>query len=81
MKTIFIPIDEIYVPTKHRPKLDSDRVEKVAEDFIETGHLMPILVRHDGKRYVLVKGINRLEACRSLGEERIAAFRVQAAQH
>ncbi len=81
MKTIYVPIEEIYVPVKHRQNLNPEKVETVADAFMETGHMTPILVRHDGKRYVLVKGINRLEACKALGEELVAAFKVQAAQH
>ena len=42
---------------------------------------MPIHVRRDGARYVLVEGLHRLEAMRALGEETIEALVVGARQH
>jgi ParB-like chromosome segregation protein Spo0J len=39
---------------------------------------VPIRVRADGDRYVLVEGLHRLEACRSLGEETVMAVLAQA---
>jgi ParB-like chromosome segregation protein Spo0J len=41
----------------------------------------PIQVRADGARFVLVEGLHRLEAARSLGEEEIDAYLVQARRH
>ena len=35
----------------------------------------------DGERFVLVEGLHRVEACRSLGEETILAYLVQARRH
>jgi sulfiredoxin len=81
MKTIYVPVDEIYVPIKNTKNIDDAKIEAVAEEFIDTGKITPIRVRHDGKRYVLVNGVNRLSAMKALGEETIAAFRVQAVQH
>jgi ParB-like chromosome segregation protein Spo0J len=48
---------------------------------LEKGQTMPILVREDGERFVLVEGLHRLEACKSLGEQTILAFLVQARRH
>jgi ParB-like chromosome segregation protein Spo0J len=42
---------------------------------------VPILVRKDGERYVLVEGLHRLEACRQLGEDSIFGYLVQARRH
>ena len=44
----------------------------------ESGQQAPILVRQDGARFVLVEGLHRLEACRSLGEETILGYLVEA---
>jgi ParB-like chromosome segregation protein Spo0J len=41
----------------------------------------PIQVRNDGKRYVLVEGLHRLEAAKWLGETEIDAYLVQAKRH
>ncbi|MBL6946417.1 MAG: ParB N-terminal domain-containing protein [Rhodospirillales bacterium] len=81
MKTISIGVDEIYVPVKSAKNKDDAKIEAVADDFIESGKVTPIRVRHDGKRYVLVNGVNRLAALTALGEETITAFVVQAVQH
>jgi len=73
-----IRIDDIYVPVKRRRTLDPKTVETLAESILEEGLRLPILVRDDGKRLVLVEGLHRLEACRSLGEETIIGLLVQA---
>jgi hypothetical protein len=39
---------------------------------------MPILVRRDGERFVLVHGLHRLEARKALGEESVFGYLVQA---
>ena len=41
---------------------------------------MPIRLRRDNNGYVLVSGLQRLEACRSLGEKTITAIIVAAPQ-
>ncbi|MCG8356126.1 MAG: ParB N-terminal domain-containing protein [Kiloniellales bacterium] len=81
MKDFEVKIDEVYVPVKRRASLDSDKVESLAESIMEEGLQAPINLRHDGKRYVLVEGLHRLEACKALGEETITAVLVQARQH
>lgn len=81
MQSIVLKIDEIYVPLDRRKELDPDRVETVAEDILEEVDEPPILVRKDKDRYVLIKGIHRLEARRALGDETIQAFIVRARQH
>lgn len=79
--SIVLKIDEIYVPLDRRKELDPERVETVAEDILEEVDEPPILVRKDKDRYVLIKGIHRLEARRALGDETIQAFVVRARQH
>ena len=71
-------IEDIYVPTKRRQTVDSEKVNKIAESMLEEGQRTPILVRRDDQRLVLVEGLHRLEACRSLGEETIVGLIVQA---
>lgn len=81
MKEERIPIAEIYVPTKRRATLNPVTVDELAAAILEEGQKSPILVRHDGSRFVLVEGLHRLEACRALGEETILGTRVQARKH
>ena len=81
MDDMTIKIEEIYVPAKRRAKIDREKIDRLAESIIDEGLKVPIQVRHDGKRYILVEGLHRLEACRALGEEHIAAIQVRAKQH
>lgn len=78
MRTYKIKIGEIYVPAVRRKTLNTESVTAIAESILENGQLTPIQVRKDGERYVLIEGLHRLEACRSLGEETIEALFVQA---
>ena len=71
MDTLRLKIEDIYVPVKRRGELDPQKVETLAESILENGQEVPISVRDDGKRLVLVTGLHRLEACKSLGEESI----------
>jgi len=80
MKEQTFRIEDIYVPAKRRRTLDPVIVNTIAENMLEEGQRTPILVRRDGKRLVLVEGLQRLEACRSLGEETIVGMIVQARQ-
>ena len=81
LKTKALSIANIYVPAKRRTTIDLTKVEKIAESILQSGQKTPILVREDGERFVLVEGLHRLEACKSLGEETILAFLVQARRH
>ena len=71
-------IEDIYVPVKRRRTLDPVTVNTIAASMLEEGQRTPIRVRRDGERLVLVEGLQRLEACRSLGEETIIGVIVQA---
>lgn len=73
------PLEDIYVPAKRRRDLDAAKVAALAESILEQGQQVPIRVRRDGDRFVLVEGLHRLEACRSLGEQSITGVIVQAA--
>ncbi len=83
LETVELKADEIYVPVKLRKALDPGTVEARAESFLEEGSQRLIQVRHDKerKRWVLVAGVNRLEALKALGEEIIEAMVVDARQH
>ena len=81
MDDIDIKIDEIYVPTKQRKAVDPAKVETLAESILEEGLKVPISVRQGNQRYVLVTGLHRLEACRSLGEDTILAIVVGTPKH
>ena len=74
-------IDEIYVPVNRRKTQDLKVVNEIAESMLENGQLIPILVRRDGDRFVLVDGFHRLEACKALGEKTVVGFIVQARRH
>jgi ParB-like chromosome segregation protein Spo0J len=76
-----IPIDQIYVPVARRKTLHPDTVRVIAESIVENGMQTPIQVRTDGKRYVLVEGLHRLEAAKWLGETTIDAYLVHARRH
>ena len=78
MKDQEFTIDDIYVPAARRKTVDPEKVKELAESIMEEGLQMPIMVRSDGKRLVLVEGLQRLEACRALGEETITGILVQA---
>ena len=71
-------IADIDIPAKRRRTLDPAAVEAIAESMLEEGQRTPIWVRQNGKRLMLVEGLQRLEACRSLGEETIVGILVQA---
>ncbi len=78
LKIQAIAIDEIYVPTARRKTLDPAKAAELAEDILENGQKVPIQVRPGKGRFVLVEGLHRMEACISLGEEKIPAYLVQA---
>jgi sulfiredoxin len=81
MKRETLPIARIYVPAKRRGTLDPKKAQEIAESILQVGQQIPILVRPDGDRFVLVEGLHRLEACKQLGEETIFGYLVQARQH
>jgi sulfiredoxin len=81
LKRRTVAIEDVYVPAKRRLTLDPRKVEALAESILAIGQDTPILVREDGRRFVLVEGLHRLEACRALGETTVSAYLVQARQH
>ena len=81
MEDTTIRIEEIYVPAGRRGDVKSEVVAELAESILEDGLKVPISVRQGNGRYVLVSGLQRLEACKALGEETIMAIIVRARQH
>ena len=82
LKSKAFPVEKIYVPTKLRQTLDVEKVRQIAESMLKKGGQdTPIMVREDGERLVLMEGLHRLEACRSLGEQTVLGYLVQARKH
>jgi sulfiredoxin len=81
LKPVVLNVANIYVPAKRRTTLEPHKVETIAESILEKGLTTPILVREDGTRFVLIEGLHRLEASKSLGETTIQAYLVQARRH
>jgi hypothetical protein len=81
LRVVKVKLDDIYVPAARRKTLHPETVRHLAEDIVENGMKTPIQVRHDGKRYVLVEGLHRMEAAKWLGEDTIEAYLVQARKH
>ena len=76
-----LTIRDIYVPIKRRSTLNQETVDSLAEAILEEGQKVPIQVRQDGARLVLIEGLHRLEACRALGESSIMGILVRARLH
>jgi ParB/RepB/Spo0J family partition protein len=81
MKKQMLAIQDVYVPMQRRQTLDPQKVQALADSIMEKGQQAPILVRPDGKRFVLVEGLHRLEACKALGETTVPVYLVQARKH
>jgi ParB-like chromosome segregation protein Spo0J len=81
LKAIVIKIEDVYVPAERRREFDQGKFDQVAEAIMEEAEELPIQVRQGKDRYVLVKGIHRLEARKALGEDSIQAFVVGARLH
>jgi sulfiredoxin len=81
LKKQVFPIAAIHVPVKRAKTLDAGRVEALAASILEEGQTVPIQVRADGERFVLVEGLHRLEALKALGETTVEGYLVQARKH
>jgi sulfiredoxin len=81
MRTEKFEIARIYVPVKRRTTLNPQKAHDIAESILEIGQQVPVLVREDGDRLVLVEGLHRLQACKDLGEETILGHLVHARRH
>jgi sulfiredoxin len=81
MKRESFAVANIYVPVKRRSTLNPKTVQEIAESILQSGQKTPILLRRDGDRFVLVEGLHRLEACKTLGETTIFGYLVDARKH
>jgi len=81
MKRENFPVAAIYVPVKRRATLVAARVDEIAASMLKDGQQVPIKVRADGDRFVLIEGLHRLEAAKALGEATIVGYRVDARKH
>jgi hypothetical protein len=81
LKTVPIKLDDIYVPTGLRKELDQGKTAQAAEDMMDGEESKPIQVRQGKDRYVLLKGLHRVEAAKALGEETIEGIVVAARKH
>lgn len=78
LKAVAVEIKDIYVPSARRKEFDTTKCDQLALSIMEGEDEQPIQVRQGEGRYVLVKGIHRLEARKALGDESIQAFIVAA---
>lgn len=68
-----IMIDDIVV-NEGRRELNAASVKKLAQSIEQVGLRHPITVKRKGDGYLLIAGRHRLEACKKLGREHIAAM-------
>ena len=80
LKVHILKIEDIYVPTGRQKELDPEKLEITAEQILEETAEKPISVRKGTDRYVLLKGIHRLEARKALGETTIKSHILNAKQ-
>ncbi len=80
LKVHILQIEDIYVPTDRRKELDPQKVDLAAEEMMDEAEERPISVRKGKDRYVLLRGINRLEAHKALGEKTIRGYIMNAIQ-
>ncbi|WP_292292333.1 ParB N-terminal domain-containing protein [Marivita sp.] len=76
-----LALTDIRVPAKRAKTLDLAKVQSLGEDILQNGMTIPIQVRKDGTGFILVEGLHRLEAMRTLGETQIEAYLVRARLH
>ncbi len=81
METKSIAIADVYIPAKRKRTLDQANVDQLAESILEDGLKVPIQVRQDGEKIILVEGLHRLEAMRALGDEVISCIYVGAKRY
>jgi hypothetical protein len=78
LKPVSINIEEIYVPQDRRKERNTKKIDTIAEGVLAGIEYSPIHVRKGNGRYVLVSGVNRLEANKALGEKNIQSLIVGA---
>lgn len=58
-------------PNQPRVNFDEEELGELADSIKKHGLLQPILVRRDGKRYQIIAGERRWQACKAIGMEKI----------
>ena len=81
LKTIIIKFEDIYIPASRKAEHDPAKVDAIVDEMMEGNKQRPVKVRQGKGRYVLTEGINRLEACKIVGDTGIEAYIVQAQKH
>ena len=71
--TMHVPIDRITVKMNGRRLLDKTQVRVIAASMAEVGQIVPITICAVREKTVLVSGLHRLEAAKSLGWKHIYA--------
>ena len=69
------------MPAERRKEIDAEMIEQVAEEMMAEAEDQPIQVRRGKDRFVLISGVNRLEASKALCEKTIRAYIVGARLH
>jgi len=80
LKVHILKIEDIYVPTDRKKELEPEKVDFAAEEIMTEAEEKPISVRKGKDRYVLLKGVHRLEAHKALGETTIKGYIMNAKQ-
>ncbi|WP_417450277.1 ParB N-terminal domain-containing protein [Kordiimonas sp.] len=78
LKTAPIKIEDIYIPTDRRKEIKQSEIDTIVAEMMDGAARKPVRVREGKGRYVLIEGVNRLEACKTVGDETIPAYIVQA---
>jgi len=78
LKVVPVNIADIYVPTDRRKELVQGEVDAIVAAMMKGDAQKPIRVRQGKGRFVLIAGVNQLEASKQVGEASIDAYIVQA---
>ena len=78
LKTMPINIAEIYIPTDRRKEIKQSEIDTIVAEMMDDAPRKSVRVREGKGRYVLIEGVNRLEACKTVGDEPVPAYIVQA---
>ena len=71
---MYIPLEDLRLPTREIRKLDPAHVREVAAAISALGFCAPVLI---GKDNAVIDGAVRVEAARQLGLDRIPAFEIE----
>lgn len=69
-----IPLDQIKISTNYRKTFPDDSLKGLAQSIKENGVIEPIIVRPNGKGFVVIAGDRRFKACKIAGLPTIPAI-------